>query len=1820
MSTTPATPDENKLRTYLRRVTAELHESRQRVRDLEEGRHEPIAVVGMSCRLPEGVRSPDDLWRLVTEGGDLGSGFPADRGWDLDALYDPDPDRPGTSYVRRAAFLHDVAEFDADFFGISPREALAMDPQQRLLLELSWEALESAGIDPTGLGGSPTGVYTGWSSAEYELLLGATSEDIEGHRMTGVAGSVVSGRVAYTLGLEGPAVTVDTACSSSLVAVHLASQALRQGECTLALAGGATVLSTPTIFADFSRQRGLAPDGRVKAFAQAADGTAWGEGAGVVVLERLSDARRNGHEVLAVIRGSAVNQDGASNGLSAPNGPSQQRVIQAALRRAGLRPSDVDVVEAHGTGTRLGDPIEAGALLATYGQDRPEDGRPLWLGSVKSNVGHTGTAAGALGLIKMVQALRHEVLPRTLNVDEPSRYVDWSEGGVELLTEPVDWPRRQGRPRRAGVSAFGVSGTNAHVVIEEPPAPADVSAPPQHAPTPLPFVLSAKSPAALRAQAARLREHLLARPELAPGDVAHSLARTRAALDRRAVAVATGRDELLDTLGALSRHDTAPDLTQGTALEDTRTVFVFPGQGSQWVGMAVELLDSSAVFRERFEECVRAIEAHVGWSPVKALSDPELLGRIEVVQPVLWAVHVSLAELWRASGVEPDAVVGHSQGEVAAAVVAGVLSVADAARLIVLRSRLFAEELVGRGAVASVALSEEEVRGRLSAGLTLAGVNGPSAVTVAGPVDELASLIEELTGEGVRARVVPSTVASHSAQVEPLRERILEQLAFVRPGPSRIPVYSTVTGEQIRGEELTAGYWYENCRRPVRFRTTVEALLGDGYGLFVESSAHPVLTPGIEDTALDRGAEAAVVGTLRRDEGGLRRFRLSLGQAWTRGAAPDWDAVFAGAGGRRVPLPTYAFQRTRYWPRADRALQEPTAGADRLRYRIGWHPVPERTATALSGTWLLAAPGADGVPPDVHALVDAAEEALRGRGAEVLRIAVDAAAGRDLLTARLRETVGAGLAGVLNLLPLDETPPPALPASTGGLAGTLLLLQALADAGAGARLWTVTRGAVGTAAPDPVHSPAQAQVWGLGAVAALEYPAGWAGLLDLPADVDDRVWDRVLGVIAEAGEEDQLALRPAALFARRLLPVTGLGNTADAAPEPHGTVLVTDGTGEYGAHVARHLARTGRRHLLLTVAPGTTDGHGELLAELEESGASVTIAECDPADREALAALLADVPAEAPLTAVVHTAQLLEEAPLADFTPGWLDRVLAAKALAARNLHELTADRELSAFVLFSSFTAVLGGGVGLGAFAAANAYLDALAEHRRAQGLPATSVAWGAWANDTTEPEARQLETERRERLVGRGLPAMAPETALAALDRTLERGEPAVLVADLRWERFLERFAATRTSPLISDIPEVAAARRTRTPGTATAGVDLAALAPADRRRALLDVVRAETAAVLGHRDAGSLDPKRTFLELGMDSLTTVELRNRVAGATGLPLTAGALLTHRTPDALARHLTEQAAQHSTEQVATASSGVLTVPGAASDAPDSGSPAPESLFTSLLRTAPDSGRTHGYLDLLADAAQLRPQAGPGPAAAAAATSLRRGSGGLALICFPTVLATSGPHQYARFAASHADGADSVTVLSLPGFLDGEPLPASLDALVHSTAEAVRAIVAEERSVLVGYSSGGLLAHAVAARLESLGEQPEAVVLVDTHTLGDGTLATLAPALLRALPEHMGELLPLDDTRLTAMGAYLRLLADWRPAPVRARTLVLRPARRTEGWPETVAGAEAWPLPHDLTDVPGDHYTVIEEHAHTTARRIREWLTAVLPLAEERSA
>ncbi|GAA0970201.1 hypothetical protein GCM10009576_009470 [Streptomyces rhizosphaericus] len=947
---------ETKLRDYLNRVTTDLHRTRQRLRDVEAKQREPIAIVAMSCRFPGGVTSPEELWRIVADEIDVLSPFPKDRGWH-EELFNPDPDSQGTSYVNEGGFLYDAALFDPVFFGISPREALAMDPQQRLLLETSWEVVERAGIDPLSVKGAAGGVFIGGANTGYGAAGAMEAEEVEGHLLTGQHPAVTSGRISYVLGLEGPAVTVDTACSSSLVALHMAVQALRQGECDFALAGGVAVMALPGGFTEFSRQRGLATDGRCKPFAAAADGTNWSEGVGVLFVERLSDARRNGHPVLAVIRGSAINQDGTSNGLTAPNGPSQRRVIRQALKNADLTPADVDAVEAHGTGTSLGDPIEAQALLATYGKERPED-KPLWLGALKSNIGHTQWTSGVAGVIKMVMAMRNGILPKTLHVDEPTPHVDWSAGAVELLTEARPWPET-GRPRRAGISAFGIGGTNAHTIIEqapeaEEPEPADPQAGAGGEPAPaassvVPWLVSGKGEAALRAQAERLHASLTAQGASQDNDLAlasvadigYSLAVSRSALEHRAVVIGEDRDSLLRGLQAVAQGEIAPGVVKGQTVKRPRTVFVFPGQGAQWAGMAVDLLESSPVFAEAIGECEKALSAYVDWSLTDVLREAEGapgFDRVDVVQPVLFAVMVSLARLWRSVGVVPDAVMGHSQGEIAAACVAGALSLEDAAKVVALRSQAIAASLAGRGGMVSVGLPVDQVKERIvswDGAISVAAVNGPGSVVVSGDPGALDEMVAELEGEEVRVRRVPVDYASHSAHVEAIREELLKVLADLQPRSSEVPFYSTVSGAQVDTAGLDAEYWYRNLRQTVELESTTRTLLDDGHTAFAEVSPHPVLTLPVQQTVEAAEKKAVVVGTLRRDEGGLERFLTSAAELHVSGVGVDWRTVYEGRGARRVDLPTYAFQRQRYW------LNSVAAVGDVGSVGLGavWHPL-----------------------------------------------------------------------------------------------------------------------------------------------------------------------------------------------------------------------------------------------------------------------------------------------------------------------------------------------------------------------------------------------------------------------------------------------------------------------------------------------------------------------------------------------------------------------------------------------------------------------------------------------------------------------------------------------------------------------------------------------------------------------------------------------------------------------------------------------------------------------------------------------------------------
>ncbi|MEU0846173.1 type I polyketide synthase, partial [Streptomyces sp. NPDC005962] len=1556
--------NEEKLLDYLKRVTADLRQTQRRLKDVESAGHEPVAIVGMSCRFPGGVRSPEELWELVATERDAITELPTDRDWDLDGLFHSDPEHPGTSYCREGGFLDDPAGFDAAFFGVSPREALGMAPQQRLALEASWEAIEHAGIDPESLRSSPTGTFIGCDHLDYCTDASQVPEGSAGYFTIGSSASVVSGRVAYTLGLEGAAVTVDTACSSSLVAMHLACQAIRQGECDMALAGGVAVMASTAGFIGFSELRGLAPDGRSKAFSANSDGMTLSEGVGVLLLERLSDARRNGHRVMAVIRGSAVNQDGASNGLTAPNGPSQQRVIRQALANARLTPSEVDAVEAHGTGTTLGDPIEAQALLATYGQDRPHD-QPLWLGSIKSNIGHAQMAAGAAGVIKMVMAMRHGLLPASLHIDEPTPHVDWSAGAVRLLTEAAEWPRGE-QPRRAGVSSFGISGTNAHLIVEQAPDAAESAPSVAEAGGVVPWVVSARSTEALLGQAGALAERFCAEDDVSPVEVGWSLLKSRSLFDHRAVIVGENREELVAGLQALANGAPHPAVVHlgDAASVSGQTVFLFSGQGSQRPGMGAGLYDRFPVFAEAFDEVCTLLNPHLE-HPLREVvfsKDPEqaqLLDHTIYAQTGLFALHIALARLLNSTGIHPDAVIGHSIGEVAAAHIAGVFDLPDACRLVAARATLMGRLPEG-GGMATIAATPDELTEDLTASngqVSIAALNTPGNTVISGPIALVQQISTVWAERGRKTRMLTVSHAFHSPLMDPILQLFSEAISNLTYHPPTIPLISNLTGQPADEHITTPDYWTQHIRQPVHFHHAITHT-APNTGTYLELGPDPILTTATQHTLHHHNHPTPLLTTtLTHKQPDVQALTNALARLHTTGITVDWAPWFpATPAPRLVALPTYAFQHQRFWlappqPRisgtgtgTDPAeaqlwhaieeldvdaltstlrLEKNSPGMDALlpalpvlsawrrqhreqavidswRYRTTWQQLPDSTTAALSGTWLVVVPGGY----EDHFTVQTVVQALQAHGATAsVHVLPAEDVRRDALTERLtRPAEDDPVSGVLSLLALDTAAHPEHSAVPAGLIGTVTLLQALGDADIAAPLWCVTNGAVATSRTDLLPHPGQAQVWGLGRVAALEHPQRWGGLIDLPTTITHRTAARLAALLVPGQPEDQAAIRTTGTYARRLSHAAP-GSSANTAPwRPTGTTLITGGTGGLGAHIARWLARNGapRLHLISRSGPDAP-GAAQLSEELVALGASVTITACDVSDRAALQHLIDYIPAEHPLTTVIHTAGTMDLGPIAELDPERLQYVLRSKALAATHLHEITRDLGLDAFVLFSSNAATWGSGQ-QAAYAAANAYLDALAEHRRGQGLPATSIAWGPWSEAGMAADENTLSHLRR-----RGLSPLTTDLAIKSLHHALTHDDTTVTVADVDWERFSGAFTAQRPSPFLN--PVTAPAREdTSTTAPIAAATPLRrrlAAATADQQRQLLvRHIQTLAATILGHPDLDAVPPTQPFQELGFDSLTAVELRNQLVATTGLELAPALVFDHPTPSALATFL----------------------------------------------------------------------------------------------------------------------------------------------------------------------------------------------------------------------------------------------------------------------------------------------------------------------------
>ncbi|MEU8986478.1 type I polyketide synthase [Streptomyces sp. NPDC048558] len=2025
---------------------------------------EPVAIVAAGCRYPGGAVTPEDLWRLAADRVDATGDFPTDRGWDIGSLHHPDPDRIGTTYTRRGGFLDDVADFDPLFFGMSPREAMATDPQHRLLLEVAWETLERAGIPAPDVRGTSTGVFVGLMHVGYGN--GVSPHELESHIGIGSSGSVASGRIAYVLGLRGPVMTLDTACSSSLVAMDLAARSLRAGECTLALAGGVTVLSSPQPFVAFSRQRALSPDGRCRPFAAGADGTAWGEGVGLVLLERLSDARRNGHPVLAVLRGSAVNSDGASNGLTAPNGEAQRELIRLTLADAGLRASDVDVVEGHGTGTALGDPIEAGALLATYGQDRDPDD-PVWLGSVKSNLGHTQAAAGVAGVIKMIEAMHHGELPASLYAEQPSPHVDWTAGAVRLLDRARPWPRRQ-RPRRAAVSSFGIGGTNAHVIIEEPavadsgggagltgsgggagastepgvrtPRGADAGSgagserapgtdvlpastvPATRLPA-MPWLIGGGDEAGLRAHAAKLAAALAdVTGESVALDVSYSLATTRAPLSHRAAVQAADAEGLLAGLHALADGVDTPALLRGTSRTRPKVALLCAGQGAQRPGMGSELRAAFPAFDAAFTGWCEEFTPWLDRPLLEVIDSPDaaLLNRTDYAQPALFAFTVALHTLLADWGVRPDHLVGHSIGELAAAHLAGVFSRADAVRLVAARGRLMAALPTG-GAMIAVRATPAEVTRHLGEGagrVAVAAVNGPRSVVLSGDEDAVTALAAAIGRPSHRLRV---SHAFHSPLLDPMLAEyraVAETVTYQRPS---VPVVSTLTGRPEQDALTDAEHWVRQARETVRFADAVRWLADEGITAYVEAAPSASLAVAAEDCV---APDAGAVFTSCPDP---RAAVEALAALHVHGVPVEWRSVYAGSGARRRALPTYPFQRQRYWLNAVRhrtpsghplmglpqhdadgpgirhtavlsttdhpwladhaigdrtvvpatlfaelacratgtpgavrlaelAFHEPLvlSPADRMQVQVvagapdaaGGRPVTVWARTAgATGPWSrhatattapvqapptepkrawppagagrtavdyprLAANGhhygpafravralwrRDGevfaelaLSPAESAIADsytlhpalfdaalhaallaeepgerprepraplactgltvyatgaaAARAVVRRLGEDEFRVTLTDPAGRPLaavesMVTRAIPTAAAARAETYRLtwrraapvhdastehelldvarlaaaLPADATPPERVREL---LTAVLEAVREWTSDARPGRLMVLTHNATGD---DP--DLAEAAVTGLVRSAQSEHPdrivlVDRGGLPASPGDLET----------ALRSGEPQVCVRDGVALVPRLIR-SDPSTTEPPALDPEGTVLITGGTGALGESLARYLvAERGVRHLLLTGRSGRVpDWAGGLPAK-------VRVVACDVSDRAAVDALVASC-RPAP-TAVFHLAGVVDDGVVDTMTSDRLAVVLAPKADGAWHLHEATKDLGLSAFVLYSSAAGVLGR-PGQSNYAAANGFLDALARHRVAHGLPAQALAWGPWSTADEEGMAARVAPAR---LGEGGVLSVTEGEGVRLLDAAMRLAEPVLVPIPLD----LAAAGGPAAPSVLADLVAQHAARSERyvpdVPKPGTGGAEgavraaaqapgawrerLAAVAAAERETVLAELIRVEVAAVLGFADPASLPAERAFTELGFDSLTAVQLRNRLSAFTRVRLAPTVVMEFPTLPELAAHV--HAALVEAGAVPQDGSGTPT-PAAGSadstaeaydgrDTPDPHSPPSSPFrFSTLYHRVL---RVQGPLEAMGLrhlASHALPTFSEKERTRHAVPPVRLAhGGGTPLAYVPDYLSLL--HREPTALAAQFDGERDLYLLEHPGFATRRAVPDGMATLVRTHAETVRALPTDRAPVIVGYCTGGVIAHAVARRLAHTGHPPAGVILIDSHA---GLMRRNDPrglALMSAgaaLPDDVVD--QLDDSLLITGGGYARVLENWQPEPSPVPTLLLR-GRPTPHMRQAAPDGDwqpHWPLPHDSADLPGDHFSVLNRDAHSTAAAIRAWLT-----------
>jgi acyl transferase domain-containing protein/acyl carrier protein len=1460
-----------------------------RIDELEKQQSEPIAVIGIGCRIPGAEDGPDGFWRLLEQGKDAIGDVPPDR-WDADAYYDANIDSPGRMYTKRGGFLSQIDQFDAPFFGIAGREAVGMDPQQRMLLEVCWEAVEHAGHSPRKLAGTATGVFVGICSGDYQtMLLAMGDEAIDGYLASGTSASIAAGRISYTLGLQGPSMAIDTACSASLVAIHLACRSLRARECEMVLAGGVNAILSPATTIALSKAHMMAPDGTCKTFDSRADGFVRAEGCGIVMLKRLSDAVSNRDHILAVIRGSAVNQDGRSSGMTAPNGTAQEDVIRSALLASGVQPHEIGYVEAHGTGTSLGDPIEAHALAAVLGPGRSADD-PLVVGSVKTNLGHMESTAGVVGLIKTVLALEHEQIPAHLHFRELNPHIDWGTVPVEIPLAKRPWPRGKKR-RLAGVSSFGFSGTNAHVIVEEAPAAGNlqrVFERPQHL-----LTVSARNEKALRQLVATYGEEL-GRRDVGLADFCYTANAGRAHFEHRLAVIGGTREQIQDRL-----RSTVPGPPVG-ARSKLRVGFLFPGQGSQYAGMGKELYEAQPVFRAALDECAEHLGAQLDRPLLDLLwgNASHLLDETVYTQPALFAVEYSLAQLWRNWGIEPASVTGHSVGEYVAACLAGVYSLADGLKLIAGRGRLM-QGVSGSGAMTAIWADEGRVRTALQGleeNVTIAALNGPESVVISGYVEQLGKAEQRLSEMGIKTQRLRTSHGFHSPQMREMEEAFDQLASEVRFAQPRLPLVSSVTGRLVGPDEMShASYWRLQVSEPVRFQQAMGSLGKNGSEVFLE------LGPGTTLCGLGRQclSEPGLVWlpSLRKARGECEQMLEGLSQLYTHGAEVDWEAFDQPYTRRRVPLPTYPFQRQRYWadfgsvrrvpssrphdaPESSSQFahsavqQEPPAD---WFYEVSWQRQAAPRNRALdSGTARIQKDG--GAP--LRCLIVSANNDLAAELASRIRElggnATLAASGEAARAELLRQThnlvlhlASSAAVGSFASGHLEDHPSPSENAC---VCEVLETAQAVLSHESGVRLWIVTTGAQFAAAAQSLLDLEQAPLWGFGKTFALEHPSCWGGLIDLDPSVSaSQSAAELLSAIGNDGGEDQIAFRSGDRYAARLAR-SQVPSLASAAFTGNKSYIITGGLGELGLKTASWMAEHGARNLVLIGRRAPSPQATAVIEGLRREGARIEVFAADVGSLSQMTELFDTVQsALPPVGGVLHAAGVLDDGIVAQQTPERFHKVMHAKVAGAWNLHQLTMQMPLDFFVLFSSVASLIGS-AGQASYAAANAYLDALAKNRRAAGLPALSINWGGWAEVGMAARAAARTPHQTEYQL------MAPDLALAALKKALLMRTAQVGIAAIDWAAHSSLHGR---QPFFKDVlpktvqdGSASSAHRTSSERL----LDVLRGSGSQERKSLLTRYLVEILAPTLGIEPRTIQPSEPITDYGLDSLMALEFRNRI------------------------------------------------------------------------------------------------------------------------------------------------------------------------------------------------------------------------------------------------------------------------------------------------------------------------------------------------------